>query len=65
MDPTPVVGLGAAFTALTSAIWTQVTNVVTTISAQPLLLIPVGFLFVGGVIGIAKGLMGTRRRGRR
>lgn len=65
MDPTPVTGLGTAFTALTGAIWTQVTNVVTTISAQPLLLIPVGFLFVAGVIGIAKGLMGTRRRGRR
>lgn len=65
MEPTPVIGLGTAFTALTGSIWTQVTNVVTTISAQPLLLIPVGFLFVGGVIGIAKGLMGTRRRGRR
>lgn len=65
MGDTPATGLGNAFTALTGAIWTQVTTIVSTIAANPLLLIPIGFVFIGGAIGIAKGLMGTRRRGRR
>lgn len=54
-----------AFTTLLSAIWTQMDSVVTTITSSAILLIPVGFVFAGGVIGIAKSLMGTRRRGRR
>lgn len=55
----------AAFTELLSEVWTQIGSVVTTISASALLLIPVGFAFVGGVIGLAKGLMGTKRGRRR
>lgn len=54
-----------AFTNLLTLVWTQVDNAVGTITDNPILLIPVGFVFAGGVIGIAKSLMGTRRRGRR
>lgn len=54
-----------AFTTLVGQIWTQMDSVVTTITSSSILLIPVGFVFAGGVIGIAKSLMGTRRRGRR
>lgn len=54
-----------AFTTLITTIWTQIASVVSTITGSPLLLIPVGFVFVGGVIGLAMKLMGTRRRGRR
>ena len=57
--------MGETFTALTGAIWSQVSNVVSTISTNALLLIPIGFVFIGGAIGIAKGLMGTRGRRRR
>ena len=54
-----------AFTNLLSLVWDQVDTAVGTITGNPILLIPVGFVFAGGVIGIAKSLMGTRRRGRR
>lgn len=60
MEPT---GLESLVTCLT-AIWSGVGSVVSTITAKPLLLIPVGMVFAGGVIGLAKGLMGTRRRRR-
>lgn len=53
-----------SFTTLLGAVWDGVGDVVTTITTNPLLLIPVGFGFAGGVIGLAKGLMGTRRRRR-
>lgn len=56
--------MGESFTALLAAIWTGVGSVVSTITTEPLLLIPVGLGFAGGVIGLAKGLMGTRRRRR-
>ena len=58
------VGLPALFTTLLTAIWSGVTKCGETISGNALLLIPLGFVFVGGVIGITKKLMGTRR-GRR
>lgn len=35
-----------------TAVWTQVTTVATTITGNPLLLFTVGFLFVGGCVGI-------------
>lgn len=54
-----------AFMTLIQAIWSQIASVISTITGSPLLLIPVGFLFVGGVIGLAMKLMGTKRRGRR
>lgn len=53
-----------AFTTLLSSIWSNVTTTVSTITASPILLIPVGIFFLGGVIGIAKSLMGTKKRGR-
>lgn len=59
-----VVGLPALFTTLLTAIWSGVTKCGETIADNALLLIPLGFVFVGGVIGITKKLMGTRR-GRR
>ena len=37
---------------IATAIWTQVTQVTTTIVESPLLLFTVGFLFVGGAVGI-------------
>lgn len=54
-----------AFSTLMTTLWSETNNAVTTITNSAILLIPVGFVFAGGVIGIAKSLMGTRRRGRR
>lgn len=54
-----------AFTTLITEIWSQNTTLVSAITASAILLIPVGFRFANGVIGIAKSLMGTRGRGRR
>lgn len=56
--------MGQAFTDCVSMVWTQIGNVVTTISDKAILLIPVGLGFAGACIGLAKGLMGTRRRRR-
>lgn len=39
-------------TTVATSVLTFVGNVCTTIVAQPLLLLTVGFLFIGGVIGI-------------
>lgn len=50
------------FETLLAAVWAGIASVVSTITGSPLLLIPVGLGFAGGVIGLAKGLMGTRRR---
>lgn len=58
------VDMGTGFSACIAEVWTSITQVVTTITGQPLLLIPVCLGFAGGVIGLAKGLMGTRRRRR-
>lgn len=41
--------------------WTQMTDLVTTISTRPLLLIGIGFTFAFGVVRLAKRLMGIRR----
>lgn len=54
-----------AFSILMTTLWSETNNAVTTITNSAILLIPVGFVFAGGVIGIAKSLMGTRRKGRR
>ena len=56
--------MGTGFTTLMTEIWASIGDVVTTITGSALLLIPVGLGFAGGVIGLAKGLMGTRRRRR-
>ena len=54
--------LPETFETLLAAVWAGIASVVSTITGSPLLLIPVGLGFAGGVIGLAKGLMGTRRR---
>lgn len=56
--------MGTGFTTVLAAVWDAVGEVVTTITAQPLLLIPVGVGFAGAAIGLAKSLMGTRRKRR-
>ena len=58
------VTMGESFLAVVSQVFTTMGQVVTTISTQPLLLIPVGVGFAGAAIGLAKGLMGVRRRRR-
>lgn len=60
---TPVT-MGESFLAVVTQVFTTMGNVVTTITSQPLLLIPVGVGFAGSVIGLAKSLMGTRRKRR-
>lgn len=42
----------ADFATIATAIWTQVGEVATTITATPLLLFTTGFLFLGGCVGI-------------
>ena len=54
--------MGDAFTTVLSTVWTQITNTVTTISGNTLLLIPVAGTFAGLVIGLTQKLMGIRRR---
>lgn len=56
--------MSVVWETLMTAVWGGITGVVDTITGQPLLLIPVGFTFAGGAIGLAKSLMGTRRRRR-
>lgn len=58
------VTMGESFLAVVSQVFTTMGQVVTTITTQPLLLIPVGVGFAGACIGLAKGLMGVRRRRR-
>lgn len=53
-----------AFTDVLSTVWTQITNTVTTISGNTLLLIPLAGSFAGLVIGLTQKLMGIRRRRR-
>lgn len=59
-----VVTMGTGFTTVLAQVWTSVGEVVTTITSQPLLLIPVGVGFAGSAIGLAKSLMGTRKKRR-
>lgn len=56
--------MGTGFSAALTAVWAGITDCVGTISASPELMIPVGLMFAGGCIGLAKSLMGTRRRRR-
>lgn len=60
---TPVT-MGEAFLAVVTQVFSTMGTVVTTITSQPLLLIPVGVSFAGAAIGLAKSLMGTRRKRR-
>lgn len=51
-----------ALSAVVTYLWSGITALVTTIVAQPILLIPVGIMVAGAVIGLAKKLMGTGRK---
>lgn len=53
------------WSAVTSAVTTGMTAIVTTIKGEPLMLLPIGVSFIGACIGLAKGLFRFgRRRGR-
>lgn len=45
-------------TTVTDFLWTEITQVVTTIVSSPLLLIPVGIFVAGAAIGLAKRFIG-------
>lgn len=50
-----VTGMGSllgSLGAVATGVWTQITKIASTIVAEPLLLFTVGFLFLGGCIGI-------------
>ena len=53
--------------AIVGDVWTAVTGtngLVATMIATPILLFPVAFVFAGKVVGLTKGLLGTRGRRR-
>lgn len=54
-----------AFGIVLSAVWDGIGEMVTTIKTDAILLIPVGLMFAGSVIGLSKGLIGTKRGRRR
>lgn len=45
-------------TTVTEFLWTEITQVVSTIVSSPLLLIPVGIFVAGAAIGLAKRFIG-------
>lgn len=51
-----------AFSTVVSAVWTGITDFAATVKTEPLMLIPVGLSFVGGIVGIGKGLFRFGRR---
>lgn len=52
MEETTMTNLLADLGTVATSVFTQVTTVAETITGTPLLLLTVGFLFVGGAIGI-------------
>lgn len=63
MEPAAT-GLETLKTVLT-AVWTQMSSLVTKISTNALLLISIGFVFAFGTVALAKRLMGSGGRKRR
>lgn len=51
-----------SFTTVVSLVWTEVPKCVDMIIARPILMLPIGFAFAGGVIGLSKGLLRFGRR---
>lgn len=51
-------GAMEAITTVTTFIWSQIGEVVTTITSTPLLLIPVGLFVAGAVVSLAKRFIG-------
>lgn len=47
-----------SITTVTTFLWSQITQVVTTIVSTPLLLIPVGIFVAGASVGLAKRFIG-------
>lgn len=47
-----------SITTVTTFLWSQITQVVSTIVSTPLLLIPVGLFVAGGAVGLAKRFIG-------
>ena len=47
-----------SITTVTTFLWGQITQVVSTIVSTPLLLIPVGLFVAGGAVGLAKRFIG-------
>lgn len=54
-----------SFNTLLTLVWGQITACMTTIMGNALLMIPVVTSFVGSIIALATGFLGTRRRRRR
>ena len=61
MDPTPVTGF-ALLVSVLGDVWDEISALVTTISSNALLLIPLAGAFASLVIGLTLKLMGIRRR---
>lgn len=57
-------GFPTDWTTVVSAIWTGIGDVITTVSSNALLLIPIAGAFAGLVIGLCMKLMGIRRKRR-
>lgn len=47
-----------SITTVTTFLWSQISEVVSTIVSTPLLLIPVGLFVAGGAVGLAKRFIG-------
>lgn len=58
MEEEPVVNVMTTLGTIFTQIMTWVGDLVTTISGEPLLLLPVGIFVVGAVIGLASRLIG-------
>ena len=58
MEEEPVVNAMTTLGTIFTQIMTWVGDLVTTISSEPLLLLPVGIFVVGAVIGLASRLIG-------
>lgn len=52
------------FATLLTAVWTAITDLVAVIEADAILMIPIAMAFAAGTIGLAKSLLGTKRRRR-
>lgn len=52
MEVNPMADLIGQFATISTAIFTQVGTIATTIVGSPLLLFTTGFLFLGGCVGI-------------
>ena len=53
------------FGILLTLIWAEIGSCIDTITENPLLMIPIVVSFVGSIISLATGFLGTRRRRRR